>query len=90
MRYSSRVLPLELVIGLCHDADLALLSIAKGIPTPFACFSTASIISRATIDLPAYVDVHTGQDKFFFHQLFFLQQQNPRQGVVLIVRRLCA
>ena len=58
MSYSSRVLPLELVVGSCHDADLALLSIAKRSPAPFACFSTSSVLNKSTSiirPLPNYI-----------------------------------
>ena len=45
--------PWLFVVESCHDADLALLSIAKRTPIPFACCSTASIFDRSSsIGLP--------------------------------------
>ena len=53
MRCSSSVPPLAFVVESCHDADLALLSIAKRTPTAVACCSTASISdSYSSIGLP--------------------------------------
>jgi hypothetical protein len=44
---SSSVLPLLLVSTSRHEVDLELLSIAKMIPTPFACVSVASIFCKS-------------------------------------------